>query len=156
MQFVAVCCSVLQCTAVRCSVLQCVAACCSVLQCAAVCCSLYQTTMELSCANIYLCLLEFVRGLQLKLRQLTQAEACTLVVFLRLRECAVHVLEFALAVKRLRFHCSRADILKSQLATTHCKTLLHAAPHCRSYCNTLCASACCAQTFSKVIFIVVV
>ena len=31
MQFVAVCCSVLQCVAVCCSVLQCVAVCCSVV-----------------------------------------------------------------------------------------------------------------------------
>ena len=48
LQYVAVCCSVLQCVAVsetwrfhteRARVLQCVAVCCSVLQCVAVCCS---------------------------------------------------------------------------------------------------------------------
>ena len=32
-EYLAVCCSVLQCVAVCCSVLQCVAVCCSVLQC---------------------------------------------------------------------------------------------------------------------------
>ena len=37
-QFVAVCCSVLQCVAVCCSVLQCVAVSCGVLQCVAVYC----------------------------------------------------------------------------------------------------------------------
>ena len=42
MQCVALCCSVLQCVAVCYSVLQCVASCCSVLQCAAVCCSVLQ------------------------------------------------------------------------------------------------------------------
>jgi len=42
LQYVAVCCSVLQCVAVCCSVLQCVAVCCSVLQRAAVYCSVIQ------------------------------------------------------------------------------------------------------------------
>ena len=42
LQWVSVCCSVLQCVAVCCRVLQCVAVCCSVLQCAAVCCSVLQ------------------------------------------------------------------------------------------------------------------
>jgi len=112
--------------------------------------------MELNFANIYLCLLEFVRGLQVKLRQLMQAEACTLVVYLRLSECAVHLLEFVLAVKRLRFHCSRVDILKNQLTTTQCKALHHAAPHCKSYCITLYGSASHAKTFSKGIFVVVI
>ena len=47
-QFVAVCCSVLQCVAVCCSVLQYVAVCCSVLQCVAVCCSVLQCTVSCS------------------------------------------------------------------------------------------------------------
>ena len=42
LQYVAVCCSVLQCVAVCFSVLQYAAMCCSVLQCAAVCCGVLQ------------------------------------------------------------------------------------------------------------------
>ena len=42
MQYVAVCCSVLQCVAVCCSVLQCAAVYCSELQCAAMCCGMPQ------------------------------------------------------------------------------------------------------------------
>ena len=47
--FVAVCCSVLQCSSVFFSVLQCVAVCCSVLQCVAVCCSVLQLVAVYNC-----------------------------------------------------------------------------------------------------------
>ena len=52
-QYVAVCCSVLQCVAVCCSVLQCVAVCCSVLQCVAVCCSVLQCVAM--CCSVLRC-----------------------------------------------------------------------------------------------------
>jgi len=74
MQYVAVCCSVLQCFAVRCSVLHCIkwcrralwltdsytsvlqdAVCCSVLQCVAVCCSVLQ------CVAVYCIALNWCR-----------------------------------------------------------------------------------------------
>ena len=53
MQYVAVCCSVLQCAAVCCSVLQCVAVCCSVLQCVAECCSVLQCVAV--CCSVLQC-----------------------------------------------------------------------------------------------------
>ena len=61
LQFVAVCCSVLQCVecvAVCCSVLQCVAVCCSVLQCVAcVCCgcSAWYASSVAACCNVLQC-----------------------------------------------------------------------------------------------------
>jgi len=45
---VAVCCRVLPCVAVRCCALPCVAVCCSVLQCVAVCCLLLQCVAVLA------------------------------------------------------------------------------------------------------------
>jgi len=56
-QFVAVCCSMLQCVTVCCSVLHCVAVCCSVLQCVAVCCrgSQISRTFDLRCC-MYICI----------------------------------------------------------------------------------------------------
>ena len=54
MQYVAVCCSVLQCVAACYSVLQCVAVCCGVLQCVAVCCSVLQC-VAVRCSALHLC-----------------------------------------------------------------------------------------------------
>jgi len=52
--FLTVCCSVLQCVAVCCSVFQCVAVCCSLLQCVAVCCSVLQGAAV--CCSVLQCL----------------------------------------------------------------------------------------------------
>ena len=56
MQYVAVCCSVLQCLAtVCCNVSQCVAVCCGVLRCVAVCCGV------LRCVAVRLCAFRLMR-----------------------------------------------------------------------------------------------
>ena len=57
-QYVAVCCSVLQCVAVCCSALLCVAVCCIVLQCVAVCCSVFQCVPV--CCSVLQCVAEKV------------------------------------------------------------------------------------------------
>ena len=59
LEWVAVCCSELQCVTVRCSMLQCVAVCCSVLQCGAVWCSVLQC-VAVSCFRKYFSISFFV------------------------------------------------------------------------------------------------
>jgi len=46
LQYVAVCCSVLECDTVHCNVLQCIAVCCGVLQCDVMCCSVCCSVLQ--------------------------------------------------------------------------------------------------------------